>query len=177
MLILGRGLEPKRVDCQYDLHCAELHLHLAVRGGSRPDHVVSTIRILLDVSASQARSSASPSFVFMCGIGSGGFFALQSAIVSQILGSHRVNAGISWLEVFGSLGYLAGPISAGALLDAFGGADDGAAPYRPAMVSFAPSSVRTCPALKSSSILLPAVPGRRLHWRRSNPRHQRANKR
>lgn len=71
----------------------------------------------------------------MCGIGSGGFFALQSAIVSQILGSHRVNVGISWLEVGGSLGYLAGPISAGALLDAFGGADQGAKPYRPAMVS------------------------------------------
>ncbi|GHJ86260.1 hypothetical protein NliqN6_2662 [Naganishia liquefaciens] len=72
-------------------------------------------------------------FVFICGVGSGGFFALQSAIVSQILGSHRVNAGISWLEVSGSFGYLAGPISAGALLDAFGGADQGAGPYRPAM--------------------------------------------
>ncbi|KAJ9107351.1 hypothetical protein QFC21_000801 [Naganishia friedmannii] len=77
-------------------------------------------------------------FVFMCGIGSGGFFALQSAIVSQILGSHRVNAGISWLEVGGGFGYLAGPISAGALLDAFGGADQGARPYRPAMVREAP---------------------------------------
>lgn len=80
----------------------------------------------------------------MCGIGSGGFFALQSAIVSQILGSHRVNAGISWLEVGGSFGYLAGPISAGALLDAFGGADDGAAPYRPAMVCRVPFLDSVC---------------------------------
>jgi MFS family permease len=80
------------------------------------------------------------SFVFMCGIGSGGFFALQSAIISQILGSHRVNAGISWLEVGGSFGYLAGPVSAGALLDAFGGADQGAKPYRPAMVCETPLS-------------------------------------
>jgi MFS family permease len=76
----------------------------------------------------------------MCGIGSGGFFALQSAIISQILGSHRVNAGISWLEVGGSFGYLAGPVSAGALLDAFGGADQGAKPYRPAMVCETPLS-------------------------------------
>jgi MFS family permease len=80
-------------------------------------------------------SGEQSSFVCMCGIGSGGFFALQSAIVSQILGSHRVNVGISWLEVSGSFGYLAGPISAGALLDAFGGADQGAKPYRPATVS------------------------------------------
>jgi MFS family permease len=143
------------MDYQYDLYCAELHLHMAVRRGVRPDHIVSTTRILLDYSELQVYSWAPHSFVFMCGIGSGGFFALQSAIVGQILGSHRVNAGISWLELCGSLGYLAGPISAGALLDAFGGADNGAAPYRPAMVSQSPSTVRVWSALKSLWILPP----------------------
>lgn len=117
---------------------------------------------------------AARSFVFMCGIGSGGFFALQSAIVSQILGSHRVNAGISWLEVGGSFGYLAGPISAGALLDAFGGADEGAAPYRPAMVSHAPSPVRVGSAQELIATSDPLVPGRRVHWRCNLPGHQRA---
>lgn len=36
-----------------------------------------------------------------------------------------------------SFGNLAGPISAGALLDAFGGSDQGAGPYKPAIVSLA----------------------------------------
>jgi hypothetical protein len=35
-----------------------------------------------------------------------------------------------------SFGNLAGPISAGALLDAFGGPGQGAGPYKPAIVSF-----------------------------------------
>lgn len=109
----------------------------------------------------------------MCGIGSGGFFALQSAIVSQILGSHRVNAGISWLEVGGSFGYLAGPISAGALLDAFGGADDGAAPYRPAMVRHS-SKVWVVCSRKLITCLTASVLGRRLHRRRHLLGHQRA---
>jgi hypothetical protein len=39
------------------------------------------------------------------------------------------------MEVAASFGYLAGPISAGALLNAFGGPDQGAGPYRPAIVS------------------------------------------
>jgi len=34
-----------------------------------------------------------------------------------------------------SFGNLAGPVSAGALLDAFGGTDQGAGPYKPAIVS------------------------------------------
>lgn len=34
-----------------------------------------------------------------------------------------------------SFGNLAGPISAGALLDAFGGPNQGAGPYKPAIVS------------------------------------------
>lgn len=71
----------------------------------------------------------------MCGMGSGGFFSLQSSIVSQILGNHRLGQGMGWLEVAESFGYFAGPISAGALLQAFGGPGQGAAPYRPAMVS------------------------------------------
>lgn len=70
----------------------------------------------------------------MCGTGSGGFFSLQSSIVAQILGSHRLHSGVSWLEVAESFGYFAGPISAGALLDSFGGPDRGAKAYKPAMV-------------------------------------------
>lgn len=74
-------------------------------------------------------------FVVLCGLGSGGFFALQSSIVAQIIGSHRLSIGVAWLEVAMSFGNLAGPISAGALLDAFGGPDKGAGPYKPAIVS------------------------------------------
>ena len=42
---------------------------------------------------------------------------------------------MSYLEVAGSFGFLAGPISAGALLDAFGGVEAGAKAYKPAIVS------------------------------------------
>lgn len=73
----------------------------------------------------------------ICGLGSGGFFSLQSSIVGQIIGSHRVRIGVGWLEVAMSFGNLAGPISAGALLDAFGGPGQGAGPYKPAIVSLA----------------------------------------
>lgn len=81
-----------------------------------------------------ARRLTSTSFVVICGIGSGGFFTLQSGIVSQILGLNRLQRGIGFLEIAGSFGFLAGPISAGALLDAFGGPDNGPGPYRPAIV-------------------------------------------
>lgn len=111
----------------------------------------------------------------MCGIGSGGFFALQSAIVSQILGSHRVNAGISWLEVAGSFGYLAGPISAGALLDAFGGADEGAAPYRPAMVRCISFHTLWAEPGKLTAPCDPVVLGWRMYWRRNFLGHQCSN--
>ena len=76
-----------------------------------------------------------PRFVILCGTGSGGFFALQSSVVSQTIGIHRLERGISWLEIAASFGFLAGPISAGALLDAFGGTSMGAEPYRPIIVS------------------------------------------
>jgi MFS family permease len=75
------------------------------------------------------------SFALLCGIGSGGFFALQSSVVAQVIGLHRLERGIGWLELAASFGFLAGPISAGALLDAFGGTTQGAAPYRPVIVS------------------------------------------
>ena len=71
----------------------------------------------------------------MCGLGSGGFFSFQSSIVSQVLGSHRLGQGMGWLEVAESFGYFAGPVSAGALLQALGGPNVGAAQYRPAMLS------------------------------------------
>jgi len=77
------------------------------------------------------------SFALLCGIGSGGFFALQSSVVAQVIGLHRLERGIGWLELAASFGFLAGPISAGALLDAFGGTTQGAAPYRPIIVSLA----------------------------------------
>jgi hypothetical protein len=54
--------------------------------------------------------------------------------VAQIVGSHRVRIGVGWLEVAMSFGNLAGPVSAGALLDAFGGTEQGAGPYKPAIV-------------------------------------------
>ena len=76
------------------------------------------------------------SFALLCGIGSGGFFALQSSVVAQVIGLHRLERGIGWLELAASFGFLAGPISAGALLDAFGGTTQGAGPYRPVIVSF-----------------------------------------
>lgn len=72
--------------------------------------------------------------MILCGSGSGGFFSLQSSVVAQVIGNHRLHSGISWLEVAESFGYFAGPISAGALLDAFGGVDSGAGPYLPVIV-------------------------------------------
>jgi MFS family permease len=70
----------------------------------------------------------------MCGIGSGGFFTLQASVVAQIIGVNQLDRGIGWLEIASSFGFLAGPISAGALLDAFGGTRGGSAPYRPIIV-------------------------------------------
>jgi len=55
--------------------------------------------------------------------------------VAQVIGLHRLERGIGWLELAASFGFLAGPISAGALLDAFGGTTQGAGPYRPVIVS------------------------------------------
>lgn len=78
----------------------------------------------------------------LCGFGSGGFFSVQSSVVAQVLGIHRLERGIGWLEVAASFGFLAGPISAGALLDAFGGTGMGAAPYRPVIVSV--SAITPC---------------------------------
>lgn len=52
-----------------------------------------------------------------------------------MIGLHRLERGIGYLELAASFGFLAGPISAGALLDAFGGTMQGAAPYRPVIVS------------------------------------------
>lgn len=80
------------------------------------------------------------SFALLCGIGSGGFFALQSSVVAQVIGLHRLERGIGYLELAASFGFLAGPISAGALLDAFGGTTQGAAPYRPVIVSLSYST-------------------------------------
>lgn len=37
------------------------------------------------------------------------------------------------MELVTSFGYFLGPVTAGILLDAFGGQDQGAKPYRPAM--------------------------------------------
>ena len=85
-----------------------------------------------------------------CGAGSGGFFSLQTSVVGQILGSHRLHQGIAWLEVAESLGYFAGPISAGALLDASGDTQQGAGPYKPAIVGT--STVDLSSMLKGSSI-------------------------
>ncbi|KAJ9127745.1 hypothetical protein QFC24_000028 [Naganishia onofrii] len=72
------------------------------------------------------------------GIGRLGFgiiadFVVGSSIVAQIVGSHRVNQAIGVIELASSIGFLAGPISGGALLDAFGGPSAGAEAYKPAM--------------------------------------------
>ena len=72
--------------------------------------------------------------MLLCGAGSGGFFSLQTSVVAQVVGSHRLHQGIAWLEVAESFGYFAGPVSAGALLDAFGGTQHGSGPYKPAIV-------------------------------------------
>jgi MFS family permease len=92
------------------------------------------------LSSSHGSLQLTDRFVVLCGLGSGGFFTLQSSIVGQIIGSHRVSIGVAWLEVAMSFGNLAGPISAGALLDAFGGSNQGAGPYRPAIVSLVHST-------------------------------------
>jgi len=78
-------------------------------------------------------SSAIIGFAFWCGLGSGGYFSLQSSIVAQVVGAHKINQGIGYIELSTSLGYLLGPITAGVLLDAFGGSEQGAKPYKPAM--------------------------------------------
>jgi MFS family permease len=124
------SLEFECLDGLIGSDCAEFVTHLAIRHIGRTNRSVRSNLISM-----QSTCLTAISFVMICGLGSGGYFSLQSSIVSQIIGSHRLNYGIGWLEVAQSLGYLAGPISAGALLDAFGGAGKGAAPYRPAMVS------------------------------------------
>ncbi|KAI5454814.1 hypothetical protein NCC49_003696 [Naganishia albida] len=72
-------------------------------------------------------------FAVLAGMGSGGYFSLQSSIVAQIVGQHRVGAAIGAIELVSSIGFLAGPVSGGALLDAFGGPEVGASAYKPAM--------------------------------------------
>jgi MFS family permease len=68
-------------------------------------------------------------------MGSGGFFSLQGSIVGQLVGSHRIDKAIGIIELIESVGFFAGPVTAGLLLDAFGGPEAGPAAYRPAMVS------------------------------------------
>jgi MFS family permease len=95
--------------------------------------------------------------VILCGSGSGGFFSLQSSVVAQVIGNHRLTSGISWLEVAESFGYLVGPISAGALFDAFGGVDIGAGPFLPAIVRST-----LCPDLANATSMWKETP-LRLH--------------
>ncbi|KAJ9104748.1 hypothetical protein QFC19_003889 [Naganishia cerealis] len=73
--------------------------------------------------------------IFLQGIVAGIACAIlfMSSIVAQIVGSHRVNQAIGAIELVSSIGFLAGPISGGALLDAFGGPEAGAEAYKPAM--------------------------------------------
>lgn len=44
------------------------------------------------------------SFAVLAGMGSGGYFSLQSPIVAQIVGSHRVGAAIGAIELVSSIG-------------------------------------------------------------------------
>ena len=76
------------------------------------------------------------SFTLIVGMGSGGFFSLQGSIVAQLVGSHRIDKAIGAIELVESVGFFAGPVTAGLLLDAFGGPEAGPAAYRPAMVSY-----------------------------------------
>lgn len=43
-------------------------------------------------------------FAVLAGMGSGGYFSLQSSIVAQIVGSHRVGAAIGAIELVSSIG-------------------------------------------------------------------------
>lgn len=72
-------------------------------------------------------------FTIIVGMGSGGFFSLQGSIVGQLVGSHRIDKAIGIIELIESVGFFAGPVTAGLLLDAFGGPEAGPAAYRPAM--------------------------------------------
>jgi hypothetical protein len=55
--------------------------------------------------------------------------------VAQLVGSHRIDKAIGAIELVESVGFFAGPVTAGLLLDAFGGPEAGPSAYRPAMVS------------------------------------------
>lgn len=44
------------------------------------------------------------SFAVLAGMGSGGYFSLQSSIVAQIVGSHRVGPAIGAIELVSSIG-------------------------------------------------------------------------
>jgi hypothetical protein len=44
------------------------------------------------------------SFAVLAGMGSGGYFSLQSSIVAQSVGSHRVGAAIGAIELVSSIG-------------------------------------------------------------------------
>lgn len=91
-------------------------------------------------------------------MGSGGFFSLQGSIVAQLVGSHRIDKAISIIELVESVGFFAGPVTAGLLLDAFGGPEAGPAAYRPAMVSLSPQRL-ICGGL--SDVRPPVVARRR----------------
>ena len=54
--------------------------------------------------ASATMLSLSSSFVVLAGMGSGGYFSLQSSIVAQIVGSHRVGPAIGAIELVSSIG-------------------------------------------------------------------------
>jgi predicted MFS family arabinose efflux permease len=43
-------------------------------------------------------------FAVLAGMGSGGYFSLQSSIVAQIVGSHRVGTAIGAIELVSSIG-------------------------------------------------------------------------
>lgn len=91
-------------------------------------------------------------------MGSGGFFSLQGSIVAELVGSHRIDKAISIIELVESVGFFAGPVTAGLLLDAFGGPEAGPAAYRPAMVSLSPQRLIRCGL---SDVRPPAVARRR----------------
>lgn len=52
------------------------------------------------------------SFAVLAGMGSGGYFSLQSSIVGQIVGSHRVGPAIGAIELVSSIGQSSYPVNA-----------------------------------------------------------------
>ncbi|KIY53295.1 MFS general substrate transporter [Fistulina hepatica ATCC 64428] len=72
-------------------------------------------------------------FIFLTGLGNGGFFSTVPSVVSHVYGPHRVTTVLAMVLTAWMFGYMLGSPIAGWILQMYGGSDAGIAAYRPAM--------------------------------------------